>query len=101
MQAYNHRLVVQLSRLATHRPTATTILLITSHKENSPSLGCERHISYKTNHTSALGDVVENSGSTIRVYIHCKTTYAESGTGHRPSVHSAHRSETMKVFQHM
>jgi hypothetical protein len=29
IQAYNHRLVVQLSRLTTHRPTSTTILLRT------------------------------------------------------------------------
>jgi hypothetical protein len=30
--------------------------------------------------------VVENSGSTIRVYIHCNQTYAEHGTGHRPFI---------------
>jgi hypothetical protein len=37
MQSYNHGLVVQLSRLAIHRPTSTTTLLITSQNENTPS----------------------------------------------------------------
>jgi hypothetical protein len=59
--------------------------------KNTSTLGCERHISHKTNHTSALVDVVENSGSTIRVYSTVTKHSAVSGTGHRPSIHSAHR----------
>jgi hypothetical protein len=38
---------------------------------NTTTLGCKRHSSHKTNHTLALVGVVENNGSTIRVYIHC------------------------------
>jgi hypothetical protein len=33
----------------------------------------------KASHTSAPVDVEENSGSTIRVYIHCNKQAAESG----------------------
>jgi hypothetical protein len=75
-----------------------------SIKENTPALGCERLSSHKTNHTSTPVDVVENSGSTIRVQSTATKQNAESGTGHRPSIHSAHRSgQTIKVsihFQH-
>jgi hypothetical protein len=46
------------------RPLPTQVSVI----ENTSTLGCEGLSSHKTNHTSALIDVVENSGSTIRVY---------------------------------
>jgi hemerythrin len=54
-------------------------------------LGCERLSSQKTSHTSGLVGVLENSDSTSRVYS-TVTNICRMCLGHRPSVHSAHRS---------
>jgi hypothetical protein len=63
-----------------------------SIKEKSHPHWDVKDTAYKTSHTSALEDVVENSGSNIRFNSTATKHIAECGTGHRPSIHSAHRS---------
>jgi hypothetical protein len=67
MQSYHHRLVVQLSRLATHKFTSITTLLITSHKENKPSPRMWKNHRFNTKgKTHPLRDVKKISDQLIK-----------------------------------
>jgi hypothetical protein len=83
--------IVQTVVQVTDLPSTLQIEVVKPYRLTSTSHTSERQREYiharsshKTNHTSALVDVVENSGSTIMVYSTAAKHNAQSGTGQRP-----------------